>query len=84
MSATRLSLKLWFDSFPRPSTAVSALRGDVPIYDIEFYKGRLYAAATDLLMVREGNSWSVVRHGLKGADFLRLTIGDGRLWAMGT
>jgi hypothetical protein len=58
---------------------------DVPIYDLEYYKGKLYAAATDLLMVREGKSWSAVRHGLgKDADFLRLTLGEGRLWAMGS
>jgi hypothetical protein len=58
---------------------------DMTIYDVEFYKGRLYAAAADLLMVREGKSWSVVKNGPgKDADSLRLTLGEGRLWVMGT
>ncbi len=44
----------------------------------------MYAAHEEKLLVRHGNRWSVVDTGLKEPpEFVKLAVGDGRLWAMG-
>ena len=66
--------------------AVSRIPGheDTAFADLEMYNGELYAAYEDGLLVRRGSQWTRVDTGLADApEFLRLTVGDGRLWAMG-
>lgn len=54
--------------------------------DVELYNGRIYVAAVGQLLVLDGNRWNVVSHRLdeKKTEFFKLTVGDGRLWAMGS
>jgi hypothetical protein len=52
--------------------------------DLEMFNDEIYVASEERLMVRRGNKWSAVKTGLKeDPEFLRLTLGEGRLWAMG-
>jgi hypothetical protein len=52
--------------------------------DIEAFQGKLYIAAVGSLLVRVGSDWRPVDTGLEEPpEFIRLTTGGGRLWAMG-
>jgi hypothetical protein len=66
--------------------SVTRVRGyeDTAFADVEMFNDELYIAYEGGLLVRRGSGWSVVETGLTEApEFLRLTVGDGRLWAMG-
>jgi hypothetical protein len=58
---------------------------DITLADVEMFQDRIYVAAVNKLMVRNGKKWEEVKHGLdkKKTSFYKLTIGDGKLWAMG-
>jgi hypothetical protein len=57
-----------------------------PLADVEVFNGRVYVAAVGQLLVNtKDGGWDVVKHHLdKKIEFFRLTVGDGRLWAMGS
>jgi photosystem II stability/assembly factor-like uncharacterized protein len=55
--------------------------------DVEMFDGDLYVAAVDKLLVRKDKAkkWEEVKLRVKEEpEFIRLAIGDGRLWAMGS
>ncbi len=59
---------------------------DASLSDVALYNDKLYVAAGDKLLVKKPNGdWSEVRHGLdkEKTQFIRLAVGEGRLWAMG-
>jgi len=57
---------------------------DAIFSDIETYQGKLYIAAVGTLLVRAGADWRPVDTGLdEPPEFIRLTTGGGKLWAMG-
>jgi hypothetical protein len=52
--------------------------------DVEMFKGDIYVAAVGKLLVRKGKRWDEVRTGLVDPEFIRLTVGGGKLWTMGS
>jgi photosystem II stability/assembly factor-like uncharacterized protein len=75
-----------FVELRRNSWKVEAVKGfeGVAFSDVESFEGRLYIAAGDKLLVREGTAWQVVdTFPAEAPQFSRLTTGGGRLWAMG-
>jgi hypothetical protein len=52
--------------------------------DVEMFNGDLYVAAVGKLLVRKGKRWDDVKTGLDKAEFIRLAVGEGKLWAMGS
>jgi hypothetical protein len=58
---------------------------EITLSDVEMFQDRIYVAAIGKLMVRDGTKWTEVKHGLdkKKTVFFKLTLGDGKLWAMG-
>jgi hypothetical protein len=52
--------------------------------DVEMFKGDIYVAAVGKLLVRKGGRWDEVRTRLDEPEFIRLTVGGGKLWAMGS
>ncbi len=59
---------------------------EASLSDVALYDKRLYVAGLDTLWQQEPDGgWSAVRHGLpkEKTTFVRLAVGDGRLWAMG-
>jgi len=53
--------------------------------DVTVYKDKLYLAGVEDLFVRTAKGWEIVRHGLpkEKTTFLKLEVGDDRLWALG-
>jgi hypothetical protein len=53
--------------------------------DVEIFEGKVYVAAVGHLLVREGDDWSVVDHGLDDSpEFVKFAVGDGHLWCVGS
>ena len=55
--------------------------------DVVSFQGDLYVACREALFRRRAGEWAPVAHGLpedEENDFLRLEIGGGRLWVMGS
>jgi hypothetical protein len=59
---------------------------EASLSDVALYNRKLYVAGVDTLWEQEPDGgWSAVKHGLpkEKTTFVRLAVGDGRLWAMG-
>jgi len=58
---------------------------ETPLSDVVMYRERLYVAALGRLFVKNADRWTEVKHGLPKdkTQFIRLVVGDDRLWAMG-
>jgi hypothetical protein len=60
---------------------------DGGLWDVEVFEGDLYVTALSKIYRRRGGVWDEVRHGIPEdpkTDFLRLAVGNGRLWVMGS
>lgn len=59
---------------------------EASLSDVAMYNKKLYVAGVETLWEQKANgSWAAVSHGLpdEKTTFVRLAVGDGRLWAMG-